>query len=122
MPPAGAELPEDHLVAVRGAVVGAILEAGFVDSYRLANPGTPYDESTLLHRPGSRVDHIFVNALLEPCVTNSYILDDEMVHTASDHRPVITELTFGAGAASSAGADGASNPAKLPVVALGSAP
>jgi hypothetical protein len=56
-------------------VIGAILEAGSFDSYRWSTR-TPHT-STLLRRAGLRVHHIFVNSLLEPYVTNSYILDDE---------------------------------------------
>ncbi|HXW80453.1 MAG TPA: endonuclease/exonuclease/phosphatase family protein [Acidimicrobiales bacterium] len=105
-PPSGQELPDDHLHAVQGAVIGAIVDAGFLDSYRLVHPGGQHDESTLLNRAGSRVDHIFVNPLLGPYVTDSYIVDDQTVRNASDHRPVVTELTFGERDETSASADG----------------
>jgi endonuclease/exonuclease/phosphatase family metal-dependent hydrolase len=104
--PGGSELPEDHVVAVRGGVVGAVLDAGFVDSYRLRHAPDGGDESTLLGRPGRRLDHIFVTSSLQPFVADSYIVDNEMVQVASDHRPVVTEFDFTAGddAANGAGA------------------
>ena len=93
----GSELPEDHAAAVHGGVVGAVLDAGFVDSYRLRHVPDGTDESTLLGRPGRRLDHIFVTSSLQPFVANSYIVDNEMVQVASDHRPVVTEFDFTAG-------------------------
>jgi len=95
--PGGKELPEDHVAAVRGGVIGAVLEAGFVDSYRLRHAPDGTDESTLLGRPGRRLDHIFVTPSLERFVTGSYIADSETVQMASDHRPVVTEFDFTAG-------------------------
>ena len=67
---------------------------------------TAADESTLLGRPGRRLDHIFVTSSLQPFVADSYIVDNEMVQVASDHRPVVTEFDFTAGddAANGAGA------------------
>jgi endonuclease/exonuclease/phosphatase family metal-dependent hydrolase len=91
----GTDPPEDHLAAVRGGVVGAIIGSGLVDSYRLRHPNDR-DESTLLARAGWRVDYIFVNSVLERFVSSSYILDNEVVLQASDHRPVVTEFTFAA--------------------------
>lgn len=90
----GTDQPEDHVSAVRGGVVDAIMGSGFVDSYRLMHPNDGQDESTLLARPGWRVDYIFVNSALERSVSSSYILDNEVALKASDHRPVVTELTF----------------------------
>lgn len=88
------ELPEDHLAAIGGGVVAAITGAGLADSLRLAHPyaGTP--DSTLLHREGARVDYIFVNEELRERVTEAYIVDNEAVAAASDHRPVVAEVTF----------------------------
>ena len=87
--------PEDHLAAVRGSVIGAVLGSGLVDSYRTVHPFNGQDESTLVGRGGRRLDYIFVSPSLRPFVSDSYILDNEMVQVASDHRPVVTELTFG---------------------------
>jgi endonuclease/exonuclease/phosphatase family metal-dependent hydrolase len=89
----GTSPPEDHTSAVRGGVVGAITGSGLVDSYRLLHPYHP-DESTLPSRAGWRVDYIFVNSGLARFVSSSYILDNEVVLKASDHRPVVTEFTF----------------------------
>jgi endonuclease/exonuclease/phosphatase family metal-dependent hydrolase len=88
------ELPEDHLAAVAGGVVTAITGAGLADSLRLVNPypGTP--DSTLLHSEGSRVDYIFVSEELRDRVTTAYIVDNEAVAKASDHRPVVAEVTL----------------------------
>ncbi|GAA3104628.1 endonuclease/exonuclease/phosphatase family protein [Pseudonocardia yunnanensis] len=88
------ELPEDHLAAFGGGVVAAITEAGLVDSLRLVHPYTGTPDSTLLHRPGARVDYIFVSEELRDCVTKAGIVDGEAVTVASDHRPVVAELTF----------------------------
>ncbi len=110
-PRSGTGAPEDHVAAVRGGVIGAIEDAGFVDSYRALNPGAlnpgalnpgalnpngSKDESTLLAGGGRRVDYIFVGASLTSFVSSCYILDNEAVHLASDHRPVVAEFTFGA--------------------------
>jgi len=91
-PASVAELPDDHVAGIRGGVIGAILDAGFVDTYRLMHPYEGQQESTLLARAGWRVDYIFVNSLLEPYVSSSYILDNEAVRKASDHQPVVTDL------------------------------
>jgi endonuclease/exonuclease/phosphatase family metal-dependent hydrolase len=93
------ELPEDHLAAVGGGVVAALAGAGLADSLRLAHPyaGTP--DSTLLGRDGSRVDYIFVSPELRDRVTDAYVVDNETVALASDHRPVVAELDLGAGSA-----------------------
>ncbi|HEY6496281.1 MAG TPA: endonuclease/exonuclease/phosphatase family protein [Trebonia sp.] len=87
-------VPEDHLAAFRGGVVTAITDSGLADSLRLAHPyaGTP--DSTLRDRPGARVDYIFVSEQLRDLVTKAYIVDGEAVAEASDHRPVVAELTF----------------------------
>jgi exonuclease III len=66
-----------------------------VDTYRLQHPYDGQAESTLLAGAGRRVDYIFVTSGLERFVSSSYILDNEAVLKASDHRPVVTELTFG---------------------------
>jgi endonuclease/exonuclease/phosphatase family metal-dependent hydrolase len=87
--------PEDHLAAIRGGVIGAVLDAGLVDSYRVVHPFDGQGPSTLVGRAGRRLDHIFVSPSLRKFVSNSYIVDNEMVRVASDHRPVVTELTFG---------------------------
>ena len=108
----GTGAPEDHVAAVRGGVIGAIEDAGFVDSYRALNPvgsqsrralnpgalnpNGGKDESTLLAGGGRRVDYIFVGPSLTSFVSSCYILDNEAVHLASDHRPVVAEFTFGA--------------------------
>lgn len=88
------ELPDDHVAAVDGGVVAAITDARLADSLRLVHPYTGKPESTLLHREGARVDYIFVNEELRDRVTQAYIVDNEAVAAASDHRPVVTELTF----------------------------
>jgi len=87
--------PEDHALAVRGGVVSAIVGSGLVDSYRLVHPYDGQPVSSLRSRPASRVDYIFVNELLRENVRRSYILDNELVAKASDHRPVVTELAWG---------------------------
>jgi exonuclease III len=88
----GPAKPEDHEAAVRGGVVGAVLAAGYVDSFRLANPYDGLAVSTLRHRPAWRVDHIFVSPALAGAVRRSYIVDTDAVAKASDHKPVVTEL------------------------------
>ena len=94
--PMGTSLPEDHLAAVRGGVIGAILGAGFLDSYRERHPFNERAKSTLIGREGRRLDHILVCSSLGPCIADSYILDNETARVASDHLPVVTELDFGA--------------------------
>ena len=123
-PTSSAGLPEDHVAGVRGGVIGAILEAGFVDSYRLMHPYEGQQESTLLARAGWRVDHIFVNSLLQPYVSSSYILDNEVVRKASDHRPVVTDLAFSPPHELSALGDGArkSELEGYPVLPTGTGP
>lgn len=91
------EPPEDHLAAIRGGVVGAIVDAGLVDSYRAVHPQVGQDESTLVGASGRRIDHIFVSPSLRSFVTGSQIVDNETVRVASDHRPVVTDFTFGPG-------------------------
>jgi endonuclease/exonuclease/phosphatase family metal-dependent hydrolase len=88
------EPPEDHLVAVRGSVIGALLGSGLVDSYRSVHPFDGKNESTLVGRGGRRLDYIFVSPSLRASVSDSFILDNEMVQVASDHRPVVTDLIF----------------------------
>ena len=95
------EVPEDHRAAVNGEVVGAITATGLVDSLRLLHPERKEGESTLIKAEGSRVDYIFVNDLLVPHVSKSYIVDNDAVLVASDHRPVVTELSWGEGSADS---------------------
>ncbi len=111
-PRSGTGAPEDHVAAVRGGVIGAIEDAGFVDSYRALNPRAlnpngGKDESTLLAGGGRRVDYIFVGPSLTSFVSSCYILDNEAVHLASDHRPVVAEFTFGANDALQGSHDGA---------------
>jgi endonuclease/exonuclease/phosphatase family metal-dependent hydrolase len=89
-----ADVPDDNLAATRGGVIGAILDAGFVDSFRLVHPRDGRQESTLVTQAASRVDYIFVNELLTPCISDSFIVDSKLVELASDHRPVVTELTW----------------------------
>ncbi|HVT71267.1 MAG TPA: endonuclease/exonuclease/phosphatase family protein [Trebonia sp.] len=88
------DLPEDHRAALGGGVVAAITGAGLADSLRLVHPykGTP--DSTLLHGAGARVDYIFVSDDLREAVTGAYIVDNEAAAAASDHRPVVAELTL----------------------------
>jgi endonuclease/exonuclease/phosphatase family metal-dependent hydrolase len=88
------ELPEDHVAAFEGGVVRAITGAGLSDSLRLAQPFAGAPESTLLHHEGARVDYIFVSEELRDRVAKAYVVDTEAVTTASDHRPVVAEVTF----------------------------
>jgi endonuclease/exonuclease/phosphatase family metal-dependent hydrolase len=88
------ELPEDHLAAVGGGVVAAITGAGLADSLRVVHPYPGSPDSTLLHGEGARVDYIFVSEELRDRVTTAYIVDNDAVAKASDHRPVVAELTF----------------------------
>jgi endonuclease/exonuclease/phosphatase family metal-dependent hydrolase len=95
------EVPEDHRAAVNGEVVRAIKATGLMDSLRLLHPHRTEGESTLIKVEGSRVDYIFVNGLLVPHVSRSYIVDNDAVVAASDHRPVVAELSWDEGSASS---------------------
>jgi exonuclease III len=61
---------------------------------RLAHPYTGTPDSTLLHSEGSRVDYIFVSEELRDRVTEAYIVDNEAVAAASDHRPVVAEVAL----------------------------
>jgi endonuclease/exonuclease/phosphatase family metal-dependent hydrolase len=88
------ELPEDHLAATGGGVVAAVTGAGLADSLRLVHPYTGKPDSTLLHSEGSRVDYIFVNEELRDRVTEAYIVDNEAIAAASDHRPVVAEVSL----------------------------
>jgi endonuclease/exonuclease/phosphatase family metal-dependent hydrolase len=88
------ELPEDHLAAVRGGVVGAITNAGLADSLRLVHPYTGTPDSTLLQREGARVDYIFVGEELQDRVRDAFIVDSETVAVASDHRPVVADVAL----------------------------
>lgn len=89
-------IPEDHILGLQGGVIGGIQNAGLVDSYRLVHPseGQVTPDSTLLHSSTSRVDYIFVSPDLTPHVSNSHIVDSEVVQKASDHRPVVTQFTW----------------------------
>jgi endonuclease/exonuclease/phosphatase family metal-dependent hydrolase len=88
------ELPEDHRAAVGGGVVAAITGAGLADSLRLVRPYSGTPDSTLLQREGARVDYIFVSEELQGRVRDAFIVDTEAVAVASDHRPVVAELTL----------------------------
>jgi endonuclease/exonuclease/phosphatase family metal-dependent hydrolase len=88
------ELPVDHVAAVNGGVVSAIAGAGLADSLRLVHPYAGPPDSTLLQREGARVDYIFVSEELRDRVTDARIVDNDAVAKASDHRPVVAELTF----------------------------
>ena len=92
--PRAREAPDDHLAAVHGGVYRAISGAGFADTFRLLHQERQEDESTLIKAAGAKVDYIFVNEPLVGHVSSSYIVDSDLVRTASDHRPVVTELAW----------------------------
>lgn len=92
--PGRRELPDDHRAAVRGGVVAALTGAGLADSLRIAQPYAGMPESTLLHGEGARVDYIFVSEDLRERVAKAYIVDTGAVAVASDHRPVVAELSL----------------------------
>lgn len=79
---------------MNGGVIRAGTEAGFVDSFRLLHPERQEQEGTVIEPGGSRVDYIFVNGALVPHVSRSYIVDNDAVLAASDHRPVVTGLSW----------------------------
>lgn len=89
-----AELPEDHRAALGGGVVAAITGTGLADSLRLVQPYLGVPDSTLVGRAGARVDYIFVSEELRDRVAKAWIVDTPAAAQASDHRPVVAELTL----------------------------
>jgi exonuclease III len=67
--------------------VGALLAAGYTDSFRALHPAKPgYTYPT--EHPWLRLDYIFSSQCLTPRLQSSGIVDDDVAHAASDHLPV----------------------------------
>lgn len=70
-----------------------ILSAGFIDCFRLLN----FDEGFTLPppNPNARLDYIFINEEMRECLKNCWVVrEPDSVNLASDHYPVIAELSF----------------------------
>jgi len=90
----GAELPRDHREAVLGGVVGRILDAGAIDTWRQINDPAHVPANTLRGATSARVDYIWVNPGSARCVANSTIIRTPDAEQASDHFPVLTTLSL----------------------------
>lgn len=78
-----------------------IMNLGLHDAYRLANPDTPgfswwdYRAAAWQHNKGMRIDHILLSPSLSDHLTKAYTLEDMRgAPKASDHVPVVIELTY----------------------------
>ncbi|MCZ8516261.1 endonuclease/exonuclease/phosphatase family protein [Paenibacillus filicis] len=85
----GAQLPDDHRDAVRGPIVQQILDGGYVDTWRKANPSPDEPIGTLRGR-NSRVDFIFADSIMASYAKESRIIRNPLTERASDHYPVLT--------------------------------
>jgi endonuclease/exonuclease/phosphatase family metal-dependent hydrolase len=74
-------------------VVRQMLEHGYADAHALHHAPADFDVSFTTAHPAMRVDYVFVTAGLMPFVKGCDIFKPEMGRFASDHYPVVCELT-----------------------------
>jgi endonuclease/exonuclease/phosphatase family metal-dependent hydrolase len=74
-------------------VVRRVLEHGYVDGHALHHSAEDFDTSFTTLHPAMRVDFIFVSPDLAPRVRSCEVFKPEMGRFASDHFPVLLELT-----------------------------
>lgn len=72
-------------------VVAQMEKAGYTDTYRLF--GTPGQRTFLKSEAPIRIDFIFASAALRPWLQSCHIWDDATGQAASDHLPVVAEIT-----------------------------
>ena len=88
----GAPPPEERLEFVAREPIERLLDAGFVDCYRRHHPverGWTY----LTSQPWARLDFVLARGDLARRVTSCDVVTGEDALRASDHLPVVAELT-----------------------------
>jgi endonuclease/exonuclease/phosphatase family metal-dependent hydrolase len=89
------EYPQLYRDAVRGGVLGVVLEGGYMDAFRSVHRGDIALPQSLRDRAGSRVDHILLDPELAGSLGDCRIMDSGVdVRAASDHFPVIADFTL----------------------------
>jgi endonuclease/exonuclease/phosphatase family metal-dependent hydrolase len=104
-PPPGVEPRGDALPGAARDVLCPLARAGYVDCYRVrhADPGYTYPADL----PWLRIDYAFASADLAPRVEACEMVTSDLATRASDHLPLVVELSSGAAAA-----EGRSSPAR----------
>ena len=74
-------------------VIGRILAAGYVDAHAIHHLPEHFDVSLSTSHPAMRVDFIFVTADLAARVKSCEVFKTEIGRFASDHFPVVMELS-----------------------------
>lgn len=86
-----AHLERDGAPTVPQRLYPAVVAAGWVDV--AAKLGTAKPTFTA-ERPALRYDHVFANAAAEPLVTACAVVESRLARFASDHLPVVADLTL----------------------------
>jgi endonuclease/exonuclease/phosphatase family metal-dependent hydrolase len=74
-------------------VVGKLLNAGYADTYQLAEPDGARTRGTFTTQfPGQRVDYIFAHSIAAGAVRSAWIEYDRLATYASDHYPIGVEV------------------------------
>ena len=76
---------------IRWRTIHTILEAGYVDGYRLKHPGEP-GPTLPTSQPHIRLDYVFVPAQHEDAIASCEVFRHPDAVAASDHFPVIADL------------------------------
>lgn len=87
------DYPQLYRDAVRGGVLGVVLQGGYSDAFRSAHRDDSPLPQSLRDRPGSRVDHILLDPALGGSLENCTIVDaGQELRAASDHYPVVADF------------------------------
>jgi endonuclease/exonuclease/phosphatase family metal-dependent hydrolase len=74
-------------------VIGAMLAAGYVDTYRVRHDETVSTTGSFTtQHPGQRVDYIFAFGVSAESITDAWIESDRLAKYAGDHFPVGAEI------------------------------
>lgn len=73
-------------------VVPRIIKSGYVDAFAAVGQGRGETHSTV--QPWGRIDYCFVSNALAPALVACRRWDSERVRQASDHFPLLTEISF----------------------------
>lgn len=76
---------------IRWRTIQTVLDAGYVDAYRLLHPDDP-GRTVPAGDPQVRLDYAFLPAAYTDQIINCEIFDHADVPIASDHRPVVLDL------------------------------
>jgi exonuclease III len=97
IPPPGTEPRGDAVPGARRVVLAPLLAAGYVDCYRTLHdePGYTYPADA----PWLRLDYAFASRELAPRLLGCDVVGGGLAARASDHLPLVVELSSGAAAA-----------------------